>query len=80
VALKKYQLFCARFRVALKKCQLFLYFFRVALKKYQLFLHFFRVALKADKMDHHPEWFNVYNKVISRLEYLILNLKSGGVV
>jgi pterin-4a-carbinolamine dehydratase len=24
----------------------------------------FRVALKADKMDHHPEWFNVYNKVI----------------
>uniref|UniRef100_A0A182QBD3 4a-hydroxytetrahydrobiopterin dehydratase n=1 Tax=Anopheles farauti TaxID=69004 RepID=A0A182QBD3_9DIPT len=22
-----------------------------------------RVALKADKMDHHPEWFNVYNKV-----------------
>ena len=22
-----------------------------------------RVALKAAKMDHHPEWFNVYNKV-----------------
>jgi 4a-hydroxytetrahydrobiopterin dehydratase len=22
-----------------------------------------RVALKADKLDHHPEWFNVYNKV-----------------
>src|ERR1041384_902693 len=22
-----------------------------------------RVALKADQMDHHPEWFNVYNKV-----------------
>eukprot|EP00914_Ancora_sagittata_P030080 GHVO01059785.1.p1 GENE.GHVO01059785.1~~GHVO01059785.1.p1 ORF type:complete len:124 (+),score=17.64 GHVO01059785.1:100-471(+) len=22
-----------------------------------------RVALKADKMNHHPEWFNVYNKV-----------------
>ena len=22
-----------------------------------------RVALKADKMDHHPEWFNVYNNV-----------------
>lgn len=22
-----------------------------------------RVALKADKMDHHPEWFNVYNRV-----------------
>lgn len=25
-----------------------------------------RVALKADKMDHHPEWFNVYNKVSDR--------------
>lgn len=22
-----------------------------------------RVALKAEQMDHHPEWFNVYNKV-----------------
>ena len=22
-----------------------------------------RVALKAEKMDHHPEWFNVYNTV-----------------
>jgi len=22
-----------------------------------------RAALLADKMDHHPEWFNVYNKV-----------------
>ena len=22
-----------------------------------------RVALVAEKMDHHPEWFNVYNKV-----------------
>lgn len=22
-----------------------------------------RVALLASKMDHHPEWFNVYNKV-----------------
>lgn len=22
-----------------------------------------RIALKADKMDHHPEWFNVYNNV-----------------
>jgi len=21
------------------------------------------VALKAESMDHHPEWFNVYNKV-----------------
>ncbi len=22
-----------------------------------------RVALKADQTDHHPEWFNVYNRV-----------------
>ena len=22
-----------------------------------------RVALKAEKMNHHPEWFNCYNKV-----------------
>ena len=22
-----------------------------------------RVALQAEKADHHPEWFNVYNKV-----------------
>lgn len=26
-----------------------------------------RVALKAEAMNHHPEWFNVYNKVQLRL-------------
>ena len=26
-----------------------------------------RVAIKAEKMDHHPEWFNVYNKVCIEL-------------
>lgn len=26
-----------------------------------------RVAIYADKADHHPEWFNVYNKVKLRL-------------
>jgi 4a-hydroxytetrahydrobiopterin dehydratase len=26
-----------------------------------------RVAMVAEKMDHHPEWFNVWNKVEVRL-------------
>jgi len=31
--------------------------------KFQAFGFMTRVAIKADSMDHHPEWFNVYNTV-----------------
>ena len=34
-----------------------------------------RVALKAAEMDHHPEWFNVYNKV----EVTLATHDAGGV-
>jgi 4a-hydroxytetrahydrobiopterin dehydratase len=34
-----------------------------------------RVALLADKMDQHPEWFNVYNKV----EVTLSTHDAGGV-
>jgi 4a-hydroxytetrahydrobiopterin dehydratase len=33
------------------------------------------VALVAEKMDHHPEWSNVYNRV----EILLATHESGGV-
>ena len=33
-----------------------------------------RVALKADKVDHHPEWFNVYNKVRTLYKIFIYSL------
>jgi 4a-hydroxytetrahydrobiopterin dehydratase len=34
-----------------------------------------RVAMAADKLDHHPEWFNVY----SRVEVLLATHDAGGV-
>ena len=34
-----------------------------------------RVALYAEKMDHHPEWFNVYNRV----DIVLSSHDAGGV-
>lgn len=36
-----------------------------------------QVALTAEKMDHHPEWFNVYNKVKITLSSHDVNGLSG---
>jgi hypothetical protein len=49
------------------------------LRVLQAFGFMSRVALQAEKMNHHPEWFNVYNKVNEPLYFwmiLILELKK----
>ena len=33
------------------------------------------VALKAEKIDHHPEWFNVYNRV----DVVLTTHSAGGI-
>jgi 4a-hydroxytetrahydrobiopterin dehydratase len=40
----------------------------------QAFAFMARVALMAEKMDHHPEWSNVYNKV----DILLSSHDAGG--
>lgn len=37
--------------------------YQVLLSFLQAFGFMSQVALKSEKMNHHPEWFNVYNKV-----------------
>ena len=41
----------------------------------QAFGYMTRAALHAEKMDHHPEWFNVYNK----LKVDLMTHDAGGI-
>ena len=55
-------------------------FFNLEIDLNKAFGFMSRVALHADKHDHHPEWFNVYNKVIIFIYffnwyYLLVNSK-----
>lgn len=59
---------CSKGRKAIEKSYVFLDF-------NQAFGFMTRVALTAEKMNHHPEWFNVYN----RIDIVLTTHDAGGV-
>ena len=54
--------------------QILLYFAAIAAVTVPLGAFMARVALKAERMDHHPEWSNVYNRV----EIVLSTHECGG--
>lgn len=55
--------FLTYFHITGRNCTLFITWDVMFCPVLQAFGFMSRVALQAEKMDHHPEWFNVYNKV-----------------
>lgn len=41
----------------------------------EAFAFMVQIALMAEKMDHHPEWFNVYNRV----DIILSTHEAGGI-